>query len=62
MRSGDREPYDGIVCPNCFAELALEAGVASHICVTTHDPLVPLATSFGDGRVWDAARCRWVAP
>ncbi len=54
------EAFDGIVCPRCFGELAREKGVAEHFCLTTHDPLVPLPTVFGDGRVWDAETCKWV--
>lgn len=62
MRTRDREPFDGIVCPNCFAELARRAGVTRYICVTTHHPDITLATTFGDGQVWDPIKCMWVDP
>jgi hypothetical protein len=63
MRTGEREPFDGIVCPSCFAFLAAEAGVAVNVCLTAHpsDLQALLATTFGDGRVWDGNRCMWVA-
>lgn len=60
MRSAGPEPFDGIICPNCFAELARRRGVTDHLCVTTHDALVTLPTTFGDGRVWDSETCMWV--
>jgi hypothetical protein len=62
MRDTEGREKFGIVCPRCFGELAQEKGVADFFCLTTHDPKVPLPTVFGDGRVWDAEQCMWVAP
>ena len=60
MRADEQEPFNGIVCPSCFGELARRRGVTDHLCVTTHDEKITLPTFFGDGRVWDRDKCMWV--
>lgn len=60
---GGDEQWNGIICPQCLAELADEAGIYDRFgswCFRMHDPGVPLPTIFKDGRVWDAEKCLWV--
>ena len=56
MRGGDidgAEPYDGIVCPGCFAILAEAAGIAKTWRLHAQDVSVELQTVTPSGRVWN---------
>lgn len=65
MRGGDingTEIHDGIVCPNCFAVLAEQAGIADLWRLSAKRVHVPLQTVTPSGRVWDEQRQQWVDP
>lgn len=50
--NGDESPYS-IVCPTCFAILALEQGVAAVWRLSAERVYVPLETVTPSGRVWN---------
>lgn len=66
------EPFNGIICPVCFTQLAEEAGAGRHIDPIdgrtiiwrlTADPAfitAPLKMMTNDDRVWDADKFCWV--
>lgn len=56
--NGD-EPYRGIVCTVCFAELAEQQGVATRWRMFAEEVSVPLQTVTPSGRTWDGEGWRW---
>lgn len=65
MRGGDIdavEPYNGIICPTCFAVVAEGAGIAELWRLDAKRVHVPLQTVTPSGRVWDAEQWLWVGP
>jgi hypothetical protein len=59
---GEPEPYDGIVCPVCFAELAEQKSVARFWNLTADEVFVTLETTTPSGRTWDPVLNLWVDP
>lgn len=65
MRDGDinnlDEPFDGIVCANCFIALADEAGVATswRVYPTSIVDSSKVALTTPSGRVWDESAWLW---
>lgn len=66
MRHGDinrlPEPYDGIVCPTCFAVLAEDMGVATFWRLDAERVFRELKLVTPSGRVWNAERWMWEEP
>ncbi len=62
MRGGSingHEPFNGIICPICFAALAKEQGVATHWRLVAKDVQVELETVTPSGRVWNDTTHLW---
>lgn len=59
---GERELFDGIVCPTCFAMCAQEAGVASEWRLEAQRVNVPLETVTPSGRVWNPVTWMFEGP
>ena len=65
MRGGSingTELFHGIVCPTCFALLAIAAGIASGWRLYANDVMVPLERVTPSGRTWDEAAWLWRNP
>jgi hypothetical protein len=63
MRGGDinrvPEPFRGIICPSCFAQLAEEQGIAGRWRFYAEQVHVELATVTPSGRVWNPQTWLW---
>lgn len=62
MRGDDingTEPFDGIVCPTCFAVMAEAVGAGDLWRLEPQRVNVPLKTTTPSGRVWNPERWMW---
>lgn len=65
MRGGsiaNKDEYDGIVCPTCFAVLARERGVAELWRFHAERVNVELETVTPSGRMWNERTWKWLDP
>ena len=62
MRGGDingAEPYDGIVCPTCFALIAEHLQIARGWRLIPESLIAELQTVTPSGRVWNEETWLW---
>lgn len=65
MRGGSingNEPFRGIICPSCFADLAQQAGIASGWRFHATEVSAELETVTPSGRVWNEKTWMFEAP
>lgn len=63
VRDGDirnKDKFDGIVCPTCFAILAEEAGIARSWKFYAENVMVPLQEVTPSGLLWNPEKWMWV--
>ena len=65
MRGGDingQEPFEGIVCPMCFMQLAEEKNIATGWRLDARNLFADLQYTTPSGRRWDGEQWLWVNP
>lgn len=65
MRGGDIDgpwEFGEVICPTCFAVLAVERGIVIGGFRLTAEAVVPLTTTTPSGRVWDPEAWLWRDP
>lgn len=59
---GGKEPWDGIICPTCFAVLTEQEGVGKMWLLFPQVVLAELKVVTPDGRAWNPDTWKWEDP